>query len=42
MARKATLGWLDSERNEDCAFQLASDNQLRCLPVGQAVLRPNT
>ena len=26
--------WFDTQRNEDCTFQLASDGQTRCLPKG--------
>lgn len=31
-ARQFALGWYDSERNENCAFQRASDGVMRCLP----------
>jgi hypothetical protein len=33
---KTFLGWRDTMRNEDCAFQLAGDGQQRCLPAGAA------
>lgn len=28
------LGWHDNERDADCAFTLASDGKVRCLPTG--------
>jgi hypothetical protein len=30
------IGWYDSQRNENCFFQTASDGTLRCLPSGEA------
>lgn len=33
---KLLQGWFDSMRNEDCAFQVASDGMTRCLPTSIA------
>lgn len=34
---KVFQGNYDSQRNEECAFQVASDGMTRCLPVGASV-----
>jgi hypothetical protein len=31
------IGWFDSQRNENCGFQMAADGKIRCLPSGTSV-----
>jgi hypothetical protein len=36
--RQWAFNWFDSERNEECSFQPATDGVLRCLPTGTAAI----